>query len=209
MCCLLCSWNFPPCYYSRSKNLLHLLFTRLPLTCANIMCIKSLQIPFFPAIPSRKAASQGILIPRLFRYDSPSQIQIRMQIRTFRQKFLSSAAFRRFAASTFGACFLWDTIQLLPPVPVHIQWKPGQPADTSTLYHITFQHTTNNSTRICAVFYCLFTKYMFLSSPVMCAYQSPNRERKSKKVYNFSSRCYAVRKWPRKPECKPKGYVLC
>ena len=41
-----------------------------------------------------------------------------MQIRTFRQKFLSSAAFRRFAASTFGACFLWDTIQLLPPVPV-------------------------------------------------------------------------------------------
>ena len=67
------------------------MFIRLPLTCANIMCIKSLQIPFFPAIPSRKAASQGILIPRLFRYDSPSQIQIRMQIRTFRQKFLSSA----------------------------------------------------------------------------------------------------------------------
>lgn len=63
--------------------------------------------------------------------------------------------------------------------------KPGQPADTSTLYHITFQHTTNNSTRICAVFYCLFTKYMFLSSPVMCAYQSPNRERKSKRFTIF------------------------
>ena len=29
--------------------------------------------------------------------------------------------FRGFAASTFGACFLWDTIQLLPPAPVHIQ----------------------------------------------------------------------------------------
>lgn len=170
------------------------MFTRLPLTCANIMCIKSLQIPFFPAIPSRKAASQGILIPRLFRYDSPSQIQIRMQIRTFRQKFLSSAL----------------SADLLParsvPVFYGIQYNCCRlPLFTSSENQASQQTLPHYITSLFNIqptilpeyvlFFIVFSQNTCFFPLLLCALtKKSGRERKPKRVYNFSSRCYAVRK---------------
>ena len=154
------------------------------------MCIKSLQIPFFPAIPSRKAASQGILIPRLFRYDSPSQIQIR----TFRQKFLSS---------TLSA-------DLLParsvPVFYGIQYNCCRlPLFTSSENQDSQQTLSHYITSLFNIqptilpeyvlFFIVFSQNTCFFPLLLCALtKKSDRERKPKRVYNFSSRCYAVRK---------------
>lgn len=170
------------------------MFTRLPLTCVNIMYIKSVQIPFFPAIPSRKTEIQGILIPRLFRYDSPSQIQIRMQIRTFRQKFLSSAL----------------SAGLLParsvPVFYGIQYNCCRlPLFTSSENQASQQTLPHYITSLFNIqptilpeymlFFIVFSQNRYFIPLLLCALtKESGRERKPKRVYNFSSRCYAVRK---------------
>ena len=174
----------------------------------NIMCLKSVQIPFFPAIPSRKAASQGILIPRLFRYDSPSQIQIRMQIRTFRQKFLlplsadllPARSVPVFYGIQYNCCrlslFTSSENQVSQQTPPHYITSLFNIQPTILPEYVLFFIVFSQNTCFFPLLLCALTK-------------DPSRARKPKKVYNFSSRCYAVRKWSRKPECKPKGYVLC
>lgn len=169
------------------------MFARLPLTCANIMCIKSLQIPFFPAIPSRKAASQGILIPRLFRYDSPSQIQIRMQIRTFRQKLLLPLSADLLPARSvpvfYGIQYNCCRLSLFT--------SSENQASQQTLPHYITSLFNIQPTILpeYVLFFIVFSQNRYFFPLLLYALtKESGRERKPKMVYNFSSRCYAVQK---------------
>ena len=161
------------------------MFARLPLTCANIMCIKSLQIPFFPAIPSRKAASQGILIPRLFRYDS--------QIRTFRQKFLLPLSADLLPARSvpvfYGIQYNCCRLSLFT--------SSENQASQQTLPHYITSLFNIQPTILpeYVLFFIVFSQNTcFFPLLLYALTKESGRERKPKMVYNFSSRCYAVQK---------------
>ena len=156
------------------------------------MCIKSLQIPFFPAIPSRKAASQGILIPRLLilhlRYRSVC----------------------RYAHSGRSFFLLPLSADLLParsvPVFYGIQYNCCRlslfTSSENQVSQQTLPHYITSLFNIQPTILPEYVLFFIVFSQNTCFFplllyaltKESGRERKPKRVYNFSSRCYAVRK---------------